>query len=152
MWTSDSLWIHLEAMSLSPEHKHTLTFVDRRPLRMRHQTVPHQRESRLDPGRSPTVRRSPCPTDPPTPAGSAPCSLASGLKTISIILYWSLESINSRDYVAFLIKKLTVLFTKLCQMKHYYRPKRSCGKVIFLHLSVILIHREGGCLPQCMLG
>ena len=28
--------------------------------------------------------------------------------------------------------------------------KRSCGKVMFLHLSVIL--SGGGCLPQCMLG
>ena len=32
----------------------------------------------------------------------------------------------------------------------YYRPQRSCGKVMFLHLSVILF--TGGCLPQCMLG
>ena len=30
-----------------------------------------------------------------------------------------------------------------------YRPQRSCGKVMFLHLSVILF--TGGCLPQCML-
>ena len=32
----------------------------------------------------------------------------------------------------------------------YYRPQRSCGKVMFLHLSVILF--TGVCLPQCMLG
>ena len=32
----------------------------------------------------------------------------------------------------------------------YYRPQRSCGKVMFLHLSVILF--RGGCLPQYMLG
>ena len=34
--------------------------------------------------------------------------------------------------------------------KDFYRPQRSCGKVMFLHLSVIL--STGGCLPQCMLG
>ena len=33
---------------------------------------------------------------------------------------------------------------------HFYHPQRSCGKVKFLHLSVILF--TGGCLPQCMLG
>ena len=33
---------------------------------------------------------------------------------------------------------------------HFCHPQRSCGKVIFLHLSVILF--TGGCLPQCMLG
>ena len=33
----------------------------------------------------------------------------------------------------------------------FYRPQRSCGKVMFLHLSVIL-STGGGCLPQCMLG
>ena len=27
---------------------------------------------------------------------------------------------------------------------HYYRPQRSCGKVMFLHVSVILSHRRGG--------
>ena len=32
----------------------------------------------------------------------------------------------------------------------YYRPQRSWGKVMFLHLSVILF-TGGGCLPQCML-
>ena len=35
-------------------------------------------------------------------------------------------------------------------LTYYYRPQRSCGKVMFLHLSVIL--SMGGCLPQCMLG
>ena len=46
--------------------------------------------------------------------------------------------------------------------KLFYRPQRSCGKVMFLHLSIILF--TGGCLPypsplgqtpppvQCMLG
>ena len=32
----------------------------------------------------------------------------------------------------------------------FYRPQRSCGKVMFLHLSVILFTE--GCLTQCMLG
>ena len=33
----------------------------------------------------------------------------------------------------------------------HYCPQRSCGKVMFLHLSVShSVHR--GCLPQCMLG
>ena len=32
----------------------------------------------------------------------------------------------------------------------YYRPQRSCGKLMFLHLSIIL--SGGGCLPPCMLG
>ena len=36
-------------------------------------------------------------------------------------------------------------------LTYYYRPQRSCGKVMFLHLSVIL-SMGGGCLPQCMLG
>ena len=30
-------------------------------------------------------------------------------------------------------------------VSHVYRPQRSCGKVMFLHLSVILF--TGGCLP-----
>ena len=30
--------------------------------------------------------------------------------------------------------------------------KRSCGKVMFLHLSVSHSVHRGGCLPQCMLG
>ena len=30
--------------------------------------------------------------------------------------------------------------------------KRSCGKVMFLHLSVSHSVHKGGCLPQCMLG
>ena len=35
----------------------------------------------------------------------------------------------------------------------FYRPQRSCGKVMFLHLSVShSVHRGRGCLPQCMLG
>ena len=32
-----------------------------------------------------------------------------------------------------------------------YGPQRSCGKVMFLHLSLILF-TGGGCLPQCILG
>ena len=35
--------------------------------------------------------------------------------------------------------------------KHYYRPQRSWGKVMFLQASVILL-TGGGCLPQYMLG
>ena len=31
----------------------------------------------------------------------------------------------------------------------YYRPQRSCGKVMFLHLSVILSTGGGGCIPAC---
>ena len=34
---------------------------------------------------------------------------------------------------------------------YYYRPQRSCGKVIFSQASFIL-STEGGCLLQCMLG
>ena len=33
---------------------------------------------------------------------------------------------------------------------HFYRPQQSWGKVMFVHVSVILF--TGGCLPQCMLG
>ena len=33
---------------------------------------------------------------------------------------------------------------------YHYCPQRSCGKVMFLHLSVILF--TGGGVPQCMLG
>ena len=38
------------------------------------------------------------------------------------------------------------------QCWHFCRPQRSCGKVMFLHLSVILFMEGRGCLPQCMLG
>ena len=31
----------------------------------------------------------------------------------------------------------------------FYRPQRSCGKVMFLHLSVIL-STMGGCVPACI--
>ena len=34
----------------------------------------------------------------------------------------------------------------------FYRPQTKFTKVMFLYLSVILFHRGGGCLPQCMLG
>ena len=34
---------------------------------------------------------------------------------------------------------------------YFYRPQRSWGKVMFLHVSVILFTGGGG-LPQCMLG
>ena len=34
---------------------------------------------------------------------------------------------------------------------HFYHPQRSCGKVMFLHLSVILF-TVGGWLPKCILG
>ena len=35
---------------------------------------------------------------------------------------------------------------------YHYRPQTKFAKVMFLHLSVILITGGGGCLPQCMLG
>ena len=38
----------------------------------------------------------------------------------------------------------------LHRLRCYYRPQRSCGKVIFSQVSVIL--STGGCLSQCMLG
>ena len=48
----------------------------------------------------------------------------------------------------------TCLFWSICSWQagngHLYHPQWSCGKVMFLHLSVIL--STWGCLPQCMLG
>ena len=42
------------------------------------------------------------------------------------------------------------IFGNLCA-KHFYRPQRCCGKVIFSQACVKnSVH--GGCLPQCMLG
>ena len=34
----------------------------------------------------------------------------------------------------------------------YFRPRRSCGKVILSQASVSHSVHRGGCLPQCMLG
>ena len=42
--------------------------------------------------------------------------------------------------------------TQSWQCWYFCRPQRSCGKVMFLHLSVILFMEGRGCLPQCMLG
>ena len=37
-------------------------------------------------------------------------------------------------------------FRYICSFLHYYRPQQSCGKVMFLHLSVIL-STGGACMP-----
>ena len=39
---------------------------------------------------------------------------------------------------------------RLLVNSYHYRPQTKFAKVMFLHLSVILV--TGGCLPQCMLG
>ena len=36
--------------------------------------------------------------------------------------------------------------------RHFYRPQRSCGKVMFLHLSVILFTGGHVCRGACMAG
>ena len=41
------------------------------------------------------------------------------------------------------------LKAKCLNSQHYYRPQRSWGKVMFLHVSNSV---HGGGLPQCMLG
>ena len=44
-------------------------------------------------------------------------------------------------------------FSNHFKTAYFYRPQRSCGKVIFSQASVShSVHRRGGCLPQCMLG
>ena len=48
-----------------------------------------------------------------------------------------------------ILDKDRITFYRLEWFDHY-RLQRSWGKVMFLHLSVILF--TGGCLPKCMLG
>ena len=44
-----------------------------------------------------------------------------------------------------------IVFWSTCTShnRFYYRPQRSCGKVMILHLSVILYTVGGGCIPAC---
>ena len=43
--------------------------------------------------------------------------------------------------------KIYLMYSVVEPVNPFYRPQRSCGKVMFLHLSVILF-TGGGCLPH----
>ena len=59
-----------------------------------------------------------------------------------------MSSLNGLKFVC----RQVWLIDVLIELFSFNRPLRSCGKVMFLHLSVILFTEWGRCLPQCMLG
>ena len=54
-----------------------------------------------------------------------------------------------RSWSSVLNVKVCLDVTFLAPCSYYYRPQRSCGKVVFLHLSVILFTGEGCLFTIC---
>ena len=90
--------------------------------------------------RHPPMSRHPLKSIPPTPQEQAPP--LDGYCCGWYASYWN----------AFLFQKRTlsvgkVWFQRVTHVNNFYRPQHSCGKVMFLHLSVILLTGGSGGHP-----